>query len=50
MPIAQPLAAVPPYGCGMPLAGASAHAQKIRFWSVHPDGGKLCFGQAELCL
>ena len=24
MPIAQPLAALPPYGCGIPLAGASA--------------------------
>ena len=33
---AQPLAALPPYGCGAPLAGASAQACKIKGWRPPP--------------
>ena len=36
---AQPLAALPPYGCGVPLAGASARACKSKGWRPPPAAG-----------
>ena len=47
---AQPLAALPPYGCGVPLAGCDRHAgwQRLqhRFYGVRPPSLSLRGGQS----